>query len=289
MKYMVIETFKPDARQKVYARYQAWGRMLPPGLVYLDSWVAEDQGRCFQLMATEEPELFDQWIENWRDLVTFEIVPVQDSPTKVAEMNTRWRDGIPRTERDVRSISLFGLHSRQMEYIRNFSELEKYFAKADVTDVKVFQGDSTLREFIAAMLSYYPWWIVQLYRIRRLLVIILGLVKHEEPEELPNLQPEAISFTPGEAAAFFTVRCAREDHYWMSETPDDKHLRAYFGVVREPVAATVNRFHVITTVFYKHWTGPVYFNLIRPFHHLVVSRMARHALSQSHRTAIGLQ
>ncbi|MCP4630164.1 MAG: DUF2867 domain-containing protein [bacterium] len=33
-----------------------------------------------------------------------------------------------------------------------------------------------------------------------------------------------------------------------------------------------NRFYVITVVHYKHWTGPVYFNLIRPFHHLVVSR-----------------
>jgi hypothetical protein len=31
-------------------------------------------------------------------------------------------------------------------------------------------------------------------------------------------------------------------------------------------------------VHYKHWTGPVYFNLIRPFHHLVVSRMARAGL-----------
>ena len=76
--------------------------------------------------------------------------------------------------------------------------------------------------------------------------------------------------------SFFTVRCAKEDVYWISETPDDKHLRAFFGVVKETSNNSMNRFHVITTVFYKHWTGPVYFNLIRPFHHLVVSRMARH-------------
>jgi hypothetical protein len=28
-------------------------------------------------------------------------------------------------------------------------------------------------------------------------------------------------------------------------------------------------------VHYKHWAKPVCFNLIRPFHHLVVSRMAK--------------
>ena len=166
-----------------------------------------------------------------------------------------------------------------MEYTNNFSELEKYFQNADFTDVKVFEGETTLRKFIASMLSYYPWWIVCLYRIRKLLVGILGLVKHEAPEELPNLQPQDVSFTPGENVSFFIVRCAREDTFWVSETPDDRHLRAYFGVIKESVGNSTNRFYVITSVFYKHWTGPVYFNIIRPFHHLVVSRMARYGLT----------
>ena len=165
-----------------------------------------------------------------------------------------------------------------MEYIRKFSELEKYFEKADFTDVKVFEGETTLRKFIASMLSFYPWWIVLLYRFRKLLVISLGLVKHNEPEELPNLQPEDVSFTPGDNVTFFIVRCTKEKIYWMSETPEDRHLRAYFGVVKEPVGPSTNRFYVITTIFYKHWTGPIYFNLIRPFHHLVVSRMAQYGL-----------
>jgi hypothetical protein len=167
----------------------------------------------------------------------------------------------------------------KMEYILKFEELKKYFEKADFTDVKVFEGHTTLRRFIASMLSYYPWWIVQLYRIRKLLVAVLGLVKHEDPTELPNLKAEEVSFTPGEKATFFIVRCAEEDRFWLSETPNDKHLKAYFGVVKEPVSNSVNRFYVFTTVYYKHWTGPVYFNFIRPFHHLVVSRMARYGLN----------
>jgi hypothetical protein len=172
------------------------------------------------------------------------------------------------------------LYVYKMEYLLKFSELEKYFKTADFTDVKVFDGETTLRKFIASMLSYYPWWIVLLYRIRKLLVGVLGLVKHEEPKELPNLQPDDISFTPGDNITFFIVRCAKEGKYWISETPDDKHLRAYFGVINEPVSKSINRFYVITSVYYKHWTGPVYFNLIRPFHHLVVSRMAHYGLKQ---------
>lgn len=167
-----------------------------------------------------------------------------------------------------------------MENPLKIGKLRTYFENADFTDVKVFEGEVTLRKFIASMLSYYPWWIVQRYRVRKLLVGLLGLAKHKAPEELPNLQPDDVSFTPGENVTFFVVRYAEEDKFWVSETPEDKHLRAYFGVVKEPVSTTINRFYVITTVFYKHWTGPVYFNLIRPFHHLVVSRMARYGLTQ---------
>ena len=166
-----------------------------------------------------------------------------------------------------------------MEYLHNIKELEPFFEKADVIDVKIFEGRVSLRKFIASMLSYYPWWIVLLYRIRQVIVSILGLVKHEAPEELPDLQPADVSFSPGEAVTFFIVRWAEEEVYWISETPEDKHLQAYLGVVKEPVSSSMNRFYVITSVYYKHWTGPVYFNLIRPFHHLVVSQMARHGLT----------
>ena len=76
MLYMVVETFThgPEA---VYARAAERGRMLPAGLAYVESWV-EKRGlsRCFQLMETENPNLFDEWIAGWSDLVEFEIVPV---------------------------------------------------------------------------------------------------------------------------------------------------------------------------------------------------------------------
>ena len=91
MKYMVIETFKPAAADRVYARYRERGRMLPKGLVYIDSWLSQDRTKCFQLMAADRRELLDRWTARWQDLVDFEIVPVQDSPTKTI-------DGTPRPD-----------------------------------------------------------------------------------------------------------------------------------------------------------------------------------------------
>jgi hypothetical protein len=76
MRYMVIETYK-QGPGPVYARAAERGRMLPPGLEYVDSWIEERSlDRCFQLMETDSPELFDEWIANWSDLVDFEVVPV---------------------------------------------------------------------------------------------------------------------------------------------------------------------------------------------------------------------
>ena len=58
--YIVIETFTRGA-QAVYERAAGGGRMLPPGLRYVDSWVDVRLDRCFQLMETDDPRLFDEW------------------------------------------------------------------------------------------------------------------------------------------------------------------------------------------------------------------------------------
>jgi hypothetical protein len=83
---MVIETFTQGARP-IYERAAERGRMLPAGLDYLDSWIDERRlDRCFQLMETEDPSLFDEWIAAWGDLVTFEVVPVIDSAAAAARV-----------------------------------------------------------------------------------------------------------------------------------------------------------------------------------------------------------
>ena len=75
--YMVVEVFKDG--NAVYQRFRDRGRLAPEGLSYVSSWVDVRLERCFQLMETDRPELLDQWIANWSDLVTFEVYPVMTS------------------------------------------------------------------------------------------------------------------------------------------------------------------------------------------------------------------
>jgi hypothetical protein len=63
----------------VYERAAANGRMLPPGLLYLDSWIDDRLHRCFQLMETDDPSLLDTWMAEWNDLVKFEVIRLIDS------------------------------------------------------------------------------------------------------------------------------------------------------------------------------------------------------------------
>jgi hypothetical protein len=75
---MVVERYTRGAGA-VYERAAEQGRLLPDGLVYLDSWVDERLDRCFQLMKTDDPSLFDAWTARWSDLAEFEVVPVLTS------------------------------------------------------------------------------------------------------------------------------------------------------------------------------------------------------------------
>jgi hypothetical protein len=75
---MVVERFLHGPRP-VYERAAREGRLLPEGLLYVDSWIDERLDRCFQLMETDDPSLFDVWIARWADLGEFEVVPVLSS------------------------------------------------------------------------------------------------------------------------------------------------------------------------------------------------------------------
>ena len=88
MLFMVIERFRGGDAAAVFRRFRERGRMLPEGLRYVDSWVAADHSRCFQLMECDDAALFDRWIERWEDLVEFEVVPVHTS----AEVARRLED-----------------------------------------------------------------------------------------------------------------------------------------------------------------------------------------------------
>ncbi len=163
-----------------------------------------------------------------------------------------------------------------MKYIETIPELADLMTDIDHVDSKCGEGKMSMRAFIAAALSYMPGWMRFLYRVRALFVRLLGMRQDAVPDDT-SVSPEEVSLTPGEAAAFFTVVMAKDEHYWVAEATD-KHLSGYLGVAIEPLDNGRRRFHVFTVVKYHHWTGPVYFNVIRPFHHIVVWAMIRTAV-----------
>ena len=79
MLYMIVEHFKNGDAKPTYRRFREKGRLAPVGLNYVSSWVDVDFGRCFQLMETDDKHLLEDWIENWKDIVDFEIFPVMTS------------------------------------------------------------------------------------------------------------------------------------------------------------------------------------------------------------------
>ena len=76
MLYMVIERFRNRDPKPVYARFRERGRLAPAGLTYVNSWVTEDLGLCYQVMECADRDLLEEWIANWADLVEFEVIPV---------------------------------------------------------------------------------------------------------------------------------------------------------------------------------------------------------------------
>ena len=73
---MIIEKFKAGTASEVYRRFKERGRMVPDGLNYISSWVKTDLSTCYQVMETGDPGKLDQWMDQWKDLVEFEVVPV---------------------------------------------------------------------------------------------------------------------------------------------------------------------------------------------------------------------
>lgn len=77
--FLVIETYKTGKTEEIYERFSKYGRMLPENVLYIDSWVEENLLKCYQIMKSENFEKLLDWIDKWKDLIDFEIIPVLSS------------------------------------------------------------------------------------------------------------------------------------------------------------------------------------------------------------------
>ncbi len=163
-----------------------------------------------------------------------------------------------------------------MSFIHQYPPLQSLLAAADYMDMKYVDvkhptSEAALREFVAGFLSYYPEWIKMLYRVRWGFVRLLGMRQAGIPSAL-ILHASDIPMEAGAKLSFFTVTDAAEGRHWIANVRES-HLTASFAAVVEPLGEEISRIHGLTVVQYNSWAGPLYFNVIRPFHHLVVARM----------------
>lgn len=79
MLFMIIETFRSGNAATIGERFRLKGRMLPEGVTYQASWMDRKRMRCFQIMEAPNLEAIEEWMKRWRDLVDFEVIPVETS------------------------------------------------------------------------------------------------------------------------------------------------------------------------------------------------------------------
>lgn len=153
-------------------------------------------------------------------------------------------------------------------------DLAEQISRADHCDAVSCLGQADLRSVVASSLSFTPWWMLVLMKIRGVVAAILGL-QHPTTEEPLTLTAQDIPQTPSKTVGFFKVHRAKENTYWVASA-GDRHLEALICFVAEAtVESNIRRFYVATVVEYRHWTGPAYFNLIRPFHYIVIHAMVK--------------
>ncbi|GAA0579419.1 DUF2867 domain-containing protein [Kribbella sandramycini] len=157
-------------------------------------------------------------------------------------------------------------------------ELDDLLPTAHEVDIKNFRGPATLREFAAGALGYSPAWIKGLFGIRIAVAKALRLDTATVPLA-SRLRPETVSFTPGDPVSFFTVERGEENHYLLLKVTDN-HLVAYLAILTDNDRPEAS-FTVVTLVQYLRPAGRFYYNLIRPFHHLVVRSMCRAGLKSA--------
>ena len=84
MLFMIVERFKHGDAVPVYRRFRAQGRLAPPDVTYVNSWVTEDLTTCYQIMEAPDRRALDPWLDQWDDLADFEIAPVMTSAEAAA-------------------------------------------------------------------------------------------------------------------------------------------------------------------------------------------------------------
>ena len=78
MLFMVSYEFHPDDRNVVQERFRTTGGLPVEGAKMVGRWHAVGGHRGFVLAETSDSIALGKWLQEWTDLLTFDVVPVND-------------------------------------------------------------------------------------------------------------------------------------------------------------------------------------------------------------------
>ncbi|WP_295938872.1 DUF2867 domain-containing protein [uncultured Alistipes sp.] len=124
-------------------------------------------------------------------------------------------------------------------------------------------------DLMVAFWATNPAWLRTLYKIRAMLVKPFGLKTGKDSDQ--HLMEQAIR----SGASYRLMSVVEKTGSETIISLDDKHLRAYLSVYIED-----RNIQVSTLVRYHNKLGVAYFNLIRPFHTIVVRKIFKQVLKE---------
>ncbi|MDX1572170.1 MAG: DUF3303 family protein [Xanthomonadales bacterium] len=68
--------YTPDNRDKVHERFKETGAPPPDGVTMTGRWHSAAGNRGFLVAEAEGAEPIARWLQEWTELVSFEVVPV---------------------------------------------------------------------------------------------------------------------------------------------------------------------------------------------------------------------
>ena len=121
-----------------------------------------------------------------------------------------------------------------------------------------------------------PRWFVSLMVLRNLLVSAFGLKTGLGGAPLEPARE--VRFELGARDCYFTLIDRTDEELVMGE--GDKHLDFRVSTKKKYSPEGVTVFELTTVVWYNNWLGPIYFNVVKPFHRLLIRRMVERAAAR---------
>ena len=78
MLFMVTYEFVPEARNEAQDRFKTTGGLPRDGVKMLGRWHAIGGHRGFVLAESSDGVALGKWLQEWTDLLEFDVVPVND-------------------------------------------------------------------------------------------------------------------------------------------------------------------------------------------------------------------